>query len=247
MNHVTMRLIALSCLVSASVLTAPIRAEPAHSLSSRPNVSLPEPDPGEPFTCPLLFAGIPATDRDEQGTFSRDRWPCIIKGAAWSRKQEQTPPPAQARQLIPQLKKAFSSEGVPAQLVWIAEVESTLVTNAVSKSGALGLFQFKTVAAKRFDLLKESADHRTEPDKSARAAARYLSHLHSRMGDWTLAVAAYNAGEGCVKRLLQKHRARTFGEIAHYLPPQTQVYVIKVMTTLTLRENTHLSALPAPR
>lgn len=247
MNNDTMRLIALSCLVSASVLTAPIRAQPVHSLSSRPSASLPEPDPGEPFATPPLFAGIPATDRDEQDTFSRDRWPCILKGALWSRKLESTPPPSQARQLIPRLKKAFSSEGVPAQLAWIAEVESTFVTNAVSKSGALGLFQFKTVAAKRFDLLKESADHRTEPDKSARAAARYLSHLHSRMGDWTLAVAAYNAGEGCVERLLRKHHARTFGEIAHHLPAQTQIYVIKVMTTLALRENTYLSALPAPR
>jgi hypothetical protein len=242
-----MRLIALSSFIAGLVLTAPLRADPVYSFSPQGDSALPELEALLPDSADTLFPADPAISRAEQIAFSRDRWPCILKGALWSLKLEKSPPPAQAGHLIPRLKTVFSKEGVPAQLAWIAEVESTLVTNAVSKTGALGLFQFKPVAAKRFDLLKESADHRTEPDKSARAAAQYLSHLHSRLGDWPLAVAAYNAGEGCVERLLKKHGARTFQEIAIHLPAQTQVYVIKVMTTLTLRENIHLSALPAPR
>lgn len=182
----------------------------------------------------------------DQDLFSSNRWPCIIKGCLWGREQARGKLPRHAQQLIPQLKKAFSTEGLPAQLAWVAEVESTLKTNAISKSGALGLFQFKPQTARRFDLMKPSGDYRSEPASSARAAARYLSHLYSRLGDWTLAVAAYNAGEGCVERLLKKHQARTYGEIAMHLPPQTQVYVIKVMTTVALRENTTLGALPPP-
>jgi membrane-bound lytic murein transglycosylase D len=61
-----------------------------------------------------------------------------------------------------------------------------------------------------------------------------------------LALAGYNAGEGCVGRLLKKYGATTFDEIAPYLPEQTQSYVPRVMATVALRENVWLSALPSP-
>ena len=147
---------------------------------------------------------------------------------------------------MPRLKRCFGQEGLPQELAWVAEVESMLDTNAVSGSGARGLYQFKDEAARRFGLMQATADFRCEPDKSAQAAARYLTHLYSLFRDWTLSVAAYNAGEGCVGRLLKKHQTEQYATIAAELPPQTQVYVIKVMTTLALRENTHLSALPPP-
>ncbi|MEI6167292.1 MAG: lytic transglycosylase domain-containing protein [bacterium] len=178
--------------------------------------------------------------------FGETRWPCIIKGGQWAKRQSQTPLPAHAQGLIPELKKQFITEGLPQELAWVAEVESTLNTHAVSRSGARGLFQFKTEAARRFGLLKAEEDFRTTPDKSAKAAAQYLAQLYARFSDWTLSVAAYNAGEGCVGRLLKQHGARDYAAIAAELPPQTQVYVIKIMTTLALRENTQLSALPPP-
>lgn len=186
-------------------------------------------------------------DNGDDPLFGQKRWPCIIKGVQWSQQQARNPLPAPAQELIPRLKSVFANEGLPGELAWVAEVESTLKTNAVSRSGALGLFQFKAAAARRFDLLGENGDHRTEPEHSARAAAQYLAHLYSRFGDWTLAVAAYNAGEGCVDRLLKTHKTRDYLAIAPFLPPQTQVYVIKIMTTLALRENTQVSALPAPQ
>jgi membrane-bound lytic murein transglycosylase D len=65
--------------------------------------------------------------------------------------------------------------------------------------------------------------------------------------DWRLAVAAYNCGEGRVRRLLDQHKARTFDEIATYLPAETQMYVPKVEATLLRREGVKLSQLPAPR
>ena len=179
--------------------------------------------------------------------FRHTRWPCIIRGAAWSRRQGVESLPPHALDFIPLLKAAFAAEGLPQELAWVAEVESAWATNAVSRSGARGLYQFKPEAAKRFALLQETRDFRTEPEPSARAAARYLAQLYSQFGDWRLAIAAYNAGEGCVSRLLKSRRARSYDEIATYLPPQTQVYVIKVMSIVSIREATTLSALPGPR
>ena len=191
-------------------------------------------------------SGLLSSRAETDLSFQRDRWPCILQGAAWSKRQETLPPPATAARLIPLLKQVFAAEGLPAQLAWLAEVESTMDPAAVSKSGAIGLFQFKREAARRFDLLHEQGDHRGDPMRSAQAAARYLAHLYRQLGEWPLALAGYNAGEGRVDRLLRKHGARHYHEIAAHLPPETQVYVIKVMTTLALRENVKLGALPAP-
>ncbi len=223
---------------------------------------LPEPSRGTPclaFT-PVPLPAVPEStllakpryrDMIDDSTspdpkFGKMRWPCIIKGNLWAQRQAQSTLPAHAKVLMPQLKSQFIKEGLPEELAWVAEVESTLNTNAVSGSGARGLFQFKTEAARRFGILKESHDFRSEPEKSAKAAAQYLNRLYAQFKDWTLSVAAYNAGEGCVSRLLKKHDTQHYSIIAAELPPQTQVYVIKVMTTLALRENSHLSALPPP-
>ncbi len=237
-------------LIAGNALAGPTHAGIAYSLTPRAELDLFRAfEQGDTFedTITIMRAEpSPEISPTDQELFSSNRWPCIIRGCIWGREQARGKLPRHAKQLIPQLKQAFSSEGLPAQLAWVAEVESTLKTNAISKSGALGLFQFIPQTARRFDLISPSGDYRTEPASSARAAARYLSHLHARLGDWTLAVAAYNAGEGCVERLLKKHQAQTYGEIAMHLPPQTQVYVIKVMTTVALRENTTLGALPPP-
>ncbi len=184
------------------------------------------------------------TPSDE--SFAVRRLPSILKSIAWGRKMASSPRPASAETLMPRLKIVFASEGVPPELAWIAEVESSFNPSATSRSGARGLFQFMPITAKRFGLLTESGDQRTDPEPSARAAARYLSILYKRFQNWPLALAAYNAGEGRVEQLLKKHNAGSFNEIAADLPAETQEYVPKIMTTLVLRERTHLGALPSP-
>ncbi|MEO6184259.1 MAG: transglycosylase SLT domain-containing protein, partial [Verrucomicrobiota bacterium] len=84
-------------------------------------------------------------------------------------------------------------------------------------------------------------------EKNARAAAHYLRQLRNRFGDWRLALAAYNAGEGRVAELLRKQKARTFDEIAHRLPAETQMYVPKVEATIRKREGRTLADLKMPR
>ena len=79
-------------------------------------------------------------------------------------------------------------------------------------------------------------DQRLKPDQSARAAAQYLHYLHSHFKDWRLALAAYNAGEGTVDKLLRHRKTRTFDAIATRLPAETQMYVPRVEATLLRRE-----------
>ena len=194
-----------------------------------------------------LQTGRLSSDRgDNPAAFSERRWPSIVRALLWRRDQARRCEPVRAREFIPQLKAVFADEGLPPQLAWIAEVESSFDPDAESPAGARGLFQFMPDTAEQCGLNVRATDERTIPGKCARAAARYLAQLHRRFGNWALALAAYNAGEGRVGRLLRKHRARTFDEIAVYLPAETQVYVPKVMATLAVRENIQLSALPAP-
>lgn len=138
--------------------------------------------------------------------------------------------------MIGRLKDIFVQEGVPAELAWIAEIESALDPRARSSAGALGLFQFMPVTARRFGLRTGRNDERTNPLKSARAAARYLGFLYREFDCWQLAVAAYNAGEGTVSRLLRRHRACTYAQIAPYLPYETQSFVPRVLDTVESRE-----------
>lgn len=90
-------------------------------------------------------------------------------------------------------------------------------------------------------------DERTDPEKSARAAARYLKMLHGKFGDWPLAFAAYNAGEGRVARELAARRAKTFAGIAGSLPAETRMYVPKVCALVATRTGLAPEKIPAPR
>ena len=139
--------------------------------------------------------------------------------------------------MIPRLKKVFVKEGVPQQWVWMAEVESALNPRAKSSAGAVGLFQLMPGTARRFGLQTTPVDDRMQPEKSAGAAAQYLKFLHREFGCWSLALAAYNAGEGRVKEIMKKRKARTFNEVERYLPSETRAYVPKVMAIVARRED----------
>jgi membrane-bound lytic murein transglycosylase D len=164
----------------------------------------------------------------------------------WISKTSSRPWPARARELVSRLKPVFASEKTPEELVWVAEVESSFEPKARSPVGAAGLFQLMPGTAKRFGLSTWPLDQRLQPSESARAAAQYLRILQSRFKDWRLALAAYNCGEGTVQKLLKKHKAKTFDEIAPYLPAETQLYVPKVEATLLSREGLKLADLRPP-
>jgi len=169
-----------------------------------------------------------------------------IERKVWAKKLEARPLPPGADKWVPRLKPIFVAEKVPPELVWIAEVESSFDPDARSPVGAAGLFQLMPPTAKQYGLRRWPFDQRYQPEPSARATASYLRTLHRQFGDWPLAIAAYNAGEGRVQGLLKKYKASSFDQIAAKLPAETQMFVPKVEAALLRREGVKLGELPPP-
>jgi membrane-bound lytic murein transglycosylase D len=163
---------------------------------------------------------------------------------SWQKKLSQRDWPKGAKELVPTLKPIFANAQVPQELIWVAEVESGFNPKACSPVGAAGLFQLMPATAKRFGLRTSwLRDQRYQPEPSTKAAAQYLKQLHKEFGDWRLALAAYNAGEGTVQKLLDRHKARSFDGIATHLPAETQMFVPKVEATVWRREGVQLAGL----
>ena len=147
--------------------------------------------------------------------------------------------------VVVRAKRIFIEEGVPAELVWRAEVESCLDARARSRAGAVGLFQLMPATARRFGLTVGARDDRIDPAKNARAAARYLATLYGQFKSWPLAIAAYNAGEGRVRRSL-RGLPRSYAAVRHRLPAQTRSYVPRVLDLVGAREQVNAGRLPPP-
>ncbi len=191
---------------------------------ARPRAPRPPPPPGlrsSPRPNPPLSAG---TVR-----------PSVPYYAFWLQHLKGRPAPANAAEMMPVLQAAFVAEGVPADLAWIAEVESSLNPRANNPSGARGLFQLKPDTAKGLGLSTFLPDQRTDPEKSAHAAAHYLAELKRRFGSWPLAIAAYNAGEGRVSRAMAASGATDYAGVASSLPAGTRMYVPQVCAMVAVR------------
>lgn len=95
--------------------------------------------------------------------------------------------------------------GLPEELKYLPVIESNLNPKARSKAGAMGLWQFLPATGKQFGLSRNSSvSLYYDPIASTDAACRYLKYLHDKFGDWELALAAYNCGEGRLERLIKK-------------------------------------------
>jgi hypothetical protein len=131
------------------------------------------------------------------------------------------------------LGQVLQEENVPIELLAVAYVESHFNTRAVSPKGAGGIWQFMPATAARYGLQVTSlVDHRTHPEHSTRAAARYLRDLYKMFGDWKLALAGYNWGEGNVQKAIKRGGTRDFDELARrgYIPLETRKYVPAVLS-----------------
>jgi membrane-bound lytic murein transglycosylase D len=165
----------------------------------------------------------------------------------WIKKVSAAPWPPSAKEYVPELKPLFTAQKIPPELVWVAEVESSFDRRALSPSGAAGLFQLMPDTAKRFGLSLWPRDQRFQPEPSATASAQYLKYLYDRFKDWRLALAAYNAGEGTVQKLLDRYKTHSYDDIAEHLPAETQMYVPRVEAVLRQREGADLEQLSVPQ
>ena len=141
---------------------------------------------------------------------------------------------------LPMFREIFAENGLPQDLVYMAHVESAYKTTAYSRARAKGIFQFISSTGRRYGLRVDYwVDERSDPEKSARAAAAYLNDLYEEFGDWYLALAAYNGGEGKVRRALARSGRKDFWGIARtrYLRRETKNYVPAVLAaTLISKE-----------
>ena len=164
----------------------------------------------------------------------------------WMEKVSGGPWPALAKQYVPELKPIFAAQQIPPELVWVADVESSFDPGARSPTGAAGLFQLMPDTARRFGLSLWPRDQRYQPEPSATASARYLKYLYDRFKDWRLVLAAFNAGEGTVQKLLGRYKSDSYDGIAEHLPAETQMYVPRVEALVLRREGAKLEQLSAP-
>ena len=148
------------------------------------------------------------------------------------------------------IENIFVEEDIPLDLKYLAVTESALSNNAVSRAGAVGLWQFMYTTGKENGLTINSyIDERRDPYESTRAAARYLKKLHNRFGDWLLVVAAYNCGPGKVNSAIRRSGSRDFWALRRYLPRETRGHVpafIACNYWMNRYEDFHLNATPPP-
>jgi membrane-bound lytic murein transglycosylase D len=134
---------------------------------------------------------------------------------------------------FPIFERVLKKYGIPKELKYLAVIESALKANAVSSSGAVGLWQFMPASGMEQGLVINSkVDERKHPYKSTIAAAKYLKRLYLLFGDWSLAIAAYNCGQGTVLRAMQRTGKKDFWSLRPHLPAQTRSYVPAFMASL---------------
>jgi peptidoglycan lytic transglycosylase D len=142
------------------------------------------------------------------------------------------------RQMV---EKIFKEEKVPQDLMWLAQAESVWKPNALSRAAAKGIWQFIPSTGTRYGLAQTTwIDDRSQPEKSTRAAARYLRWLHDHFaGDWLLAMAAYNSGENRVDSAIARCGYADFWELYKrgLLPQETRNYVPCILSIIVISKN----------
>ncbi len=141
-----------------------------------------------------------------------------------------------SRKYADMVNRILAEEGLPADLAYLPLIESGYSPKAYSWAHASGLWQFIKPTGKHYGLkINWWLDERRDPEKSTRAAAKYLKKLYNQFGSWELALASYNAGENRVERAVKRQKTKDFWKLR--LPRQTRNYVPAFMAATILAKN----------
>ena len=154
---------------------------------------------------------------------------------------------ARSARFLPYIKKTFTDRGIPEDIAYLCMVESGGNPNAFSHAGAAGLWQFIPSTGRKYGLRQNAwLDERRDPYKATYAASDYLLKLYSDFGNWHLAVAAYNAGEGKIGRAISGTGAKDFFELCRLdggleerlqLKDETRDYVPRLIAMAKIMRN----------
>src|SRR2546425_3114590 len=138
------------------------------------------------------------------------------------------------------IQKILRQEGVPQELIYLAQAESGFHPLAVSRVGARGMWQFMGSRARGYGLQRSWwVDERQDPEKATHAAAHHLKDLYNQFGDWYLAMAAYNSGPGTVQQAVRRTGYADFWELyrRNVLPKETRNYVPIIVAVTIMAKN----------
>ena len=130
------------------------------------------------------------------------------------------------------IQNILVKRGIPAELLYLAVVESKLKNRATSGAGAVGIWQLMPVTARSLGLqVNGKTDERKHLYQSSLAAADYLNTLYKKFDDWLLVVAAYNCGAGNVYKAIKQSGSRDFWKLQQFLPTETRNHVKRFIAT----------------
>ncbi len=138
------------------------------------------------------------------------------------------------------IQRTFKEEGIPQDLIYLAQAESGFHPLALSRAGARGMWQFMSSRGRGYGLHRNRwVDERQDPEKATRAAARHLKDLYHQFGDWYLAMAAYNSGPGGVQSAVKRTGYADFWELyrRNVLPRETRNYVPIILAVTIMAKN----------
>jgi len=138
------------------------------------------------------------------------------------------------------VRRILDEEGVPQELMYLAQAESGFIPYAMSNKKATGMWQFVQWRGQQYGLGQTAwSDDRLDPEKATRAAARHLRDLYNSFGDWYLAMAAYNCGPGRIEKAVERTGYADFWELRarHALPHETENYVPLILAITIMAKN----------
>lgn len=140
----------------------------------------------------------------------------------------------------PLIQRILAEEGVPQELIYLAQAESGFLPRAVSNKAAVGMWQFVQWRGRQYGLNQSAyTDDRLDPEKATRSAARHLRDLYQKFGDWYLAIAGYNCGDGCVEKAVQRTGYADFWDLRarNAIPKETTNYVPIILAMTIMHKN----------
>ena len=137
----------------------------------------------------------------------------------------------------PLITKILREEGMPEEIIYLAMVESGFNPRAHSHASAVGIWQFISSTGRVYGLqINNYVDERRDPEKSTRAAIKFLKDLYSELDDWHLTMACYNVSKRKVLRAMRRHKSRDFWDLKT-IPRETRNHIPKIVAAAIICKN----------